>query len=478
MASLAKNILWNSIRVASNILFPLVTFPYIARVLGPEGKGEFDYVYAIVQYFILFANLGFPLYGIREISKNRENRQDLSSAVSGIFTANIISASICGVAFLLFCQTVVPEERMLYYVLGISILFSCIQFDWFYQGVEDFKYITIRSLIIKFLSVIALFIFVHSKNDLVAYAIISVIGVFGNNIFNLFHLRKFADLRFSLSNCWYHTRGASTLFLGSIAVSFYTQLNTVMLGALGSNEAVGYFTAGNKMVHLILSVIVAVLSTIIPRISYQLGTGKVEEGKMLQKKVFNLTLYVSYPITVGLIFLAGDVVMLLAGDQYGPSIPALQVLSCLIVAIPISQFLGLQVLYPVRKEKYGNYATISGAVTNLLLNYYLISTYSYMGVAVAVVLSESVVTIVHYYYARHYMTISLYDFLPRNCVIALVVMGLFLLFANYAYSQYGIIPLLVKGCLAAVLYVGLLYVMKDHLCMTLMHSLAQSKKHR
>lgn len=468
MASLAKNAIWNMIRVGSNIVFPLITFPYTARVLGPAVKGEYDYVYAIVSYFILFANLGFPIYGIREISKRRDSRNELSETVSAIFTTNLVSVSIALLLYVVLFIFMPDDERLLFAVVGISIMMSCIQFDWFYQGVEDFKYITIRSLTVKTLSIIALFCFVRTKEDLIAYALISVIGEFGNNIFNLLRISKYADLRISFKNCVTHVRGASALFLGTVAVSLYTQLNTVMLGILDTKESVGYFTAGNKMVHLILSVITAMLATIIPRISYQLGSGKEEEGIKLQNKVFKLTLYIVYPLMVIMFFLAGDIIVILAGDQYLPAIPALKILSLLVIIIPLSNFLGLQVLFPIKKEIYGTYAVVAGAIANIMLNYMLVVNFSYVGISLAVVVSEFVVTYVHYYYARRYFKMSLYDFLPRNSVIAVAVITIFLAISNFIYPDFHYLSLVIKGGTAAMCYIFVLYCMHDELCLELL----------
>ena len=475
MSSIARNAVWNMVRVGSNILFPLISFPYISRVLGPAVKGEYDYVYAVVSYFILFANLGFPIYGIREISKSRDSRKEISDTVSSIFTTNVFSVSIAFILFVLLTLAIPSNEKLLFSIVGISIVFSCIQFDWFYQGVEDFKYITIRSLVVKTLSLIALFYFVRTKEDLIAYALISVIGEFGNNIFNLFRIGKYADLRFSLKNNFAHVRGASALFLGTVAVSLYTQLNTVMLGILDTKESVGYFTAGNKLVHLILSVITAMLATIIPRISYQMGTGKKEEGVQLQHKVLKLTLYLSYPLIAILYFLAGDIVVVLAGNQYLPAIPALKILCLLVIIIPLSNFLGLQVLFPIKKELFGTYAVIAGAIVNITLNYVLVIKYSFIGISLAIVISEFVVTYVHYYFARRYFKIPFMEFLPRNCIIAVASLSILLMISNYYYPYFNLMSLIVKGVIAILFYISLLCVLKDKLCFELLQKIKVRK---
>lgn len=459
------------IRVGSNIVFPLITFPYTSRVLGPAIKGEYDYVYAVVGYFILIANLGFPIYGIREISKFRDSRKNLSETVSAIFSTNLISVLVALSLFTFLLIFIPNNEKLLFIIIGFSILLSCIQFDWFYQGVEDFKYITIRSLIIKAFSVTALFCLVRSKDDLIIFAIISVVGEFGNNIFNLLRIGKYADLRFSFKNCIMHIKGASALFWGTVAVSLYTQLNTVMLGILDTKESVGFFTAGNKIVHLLLSLITALLATIIPRISYQMGTGQEKEGLQLQMKVLRLTLYIGYPLAVLLVFLSGDIVVLLAGDQYKPAIPVLMILSSLVIIIPLSNFMGLQVLFPVNKEIYGTYAVVSGAIANIMLNYVLVIKFSYVGIAIAVILSELVVTFVHFFFARRYLFMKAKDFLPINCLISVFFTSILLAGSNIIYSDYNVFSLIIKGGIATFLYLLILYLRHDALYLEVMHKI-------
>ena len=189
MASLKKNIFWNSVRVGSNLVFPLVTFPYVSRVLGPDTIGLFNYVTAIAAYFTLFASLGFPIYGVREIANVKDKPEEFGNIVNSIFTANVIATFIVYLAYFVVALLISGEYLLLYFIIGLSVLMSCISFDWFYQGIEDFRYITVRSLIIKVISIVGLFIFVHDKSDLLAYAILSIVGTCGNNL-SLIHISE------------------------------------------------------------------------------------------------------------------------------------------------------------------------------------------------------------------------------------------------------------------------------------------------
>ena len=459
MTSLKKNIFWNSVRVGSNLVFPLVTFPYVSRVLGPDTIGLFNYVTAIAAYFTLFASLGFPIYGVREIANVKDKPEEFGNIVNSIFTANVIATFIVYLAYSVVALLISGEYLLLYFIIGLSVLMSCISFDWFYQGIEDFRYITVRSLIIKVVSIVGLFIFVHDKSDLQAYAILSIVGTCGNNILNLIRINKYVKLRFSLVDCWKHTRGASTLFLGTIAVSLYTNLNSIMVGALGTMEAVGFFTTGNKVVSLVMTIITAVTSTIIPRMSYLVGSGKEEEAVLLQKKTINLLNYIALPMIAGLVILAKPIILVFSGKEFLPSVIVLQILSFLLIIIPWSSFLGLQILYPIRKEKYGNYAVVTGALVNLVLNFILIPRYSYIGVAISVVCAEMVITLVHYIFAMRYMKLKFHDFIPIKSIISTLVMAL-VVYKGFSYSDH-IVCVVAWSMVGALVYVGALLLMRD-----------------
>lgn len=428
MASLKKNILYNSIQVASNLIFPLITFPYVTRIFGPDNLGLFNYITSIVGYFTLFASFGFPLYGTREIAQVKNEPQQLQNTSNAIFTANVISCLSIYILYffsvMLFVEDTNNEKLLLYLILGLSILMSCLSLNWFYQGIEDFKYITTRSICIKIISIICLFAFVKNQDDLLPYAILTIAGTCGNNILNLIHIKKYTKLRFTLKDCWKHTKGASVLFLGTIAVSLYTNLNSVMVGALGTMAAVAYFVTGNRLVQILMSVLNTITSTIIPRMSYLVGKGDDAQALTIQRKSLNLILYLSIPMTFGMIALAEPIILIFGGNEFLPSIKVMQILAPLLIIITISGFLGHQVLIPLRLEKYGNYCVIIGASVNLILNFFLIKSFAEVGVAISVLIAEAVVTIMHFIFARKHTKLKPTDFIPYKSIIASILMFL------------------------------------------------------
>lgn len=459
MASIKINILWNVVRVTSNLLFPLITFPYASRILGPESIGLFNFSLAIASYFTLFASLGFPVYGTREIAVAKNKYRVFNDTVNAIFSANMLAAFLVTIIYVVFCIIVERENLTLFLVVGLSIMLSAISFEWFYQGIEDFKYLTIRGIIVKSVSVVCLFIFVKSSDDLIIYAILTVVAICGNNVLNLLRLRKYVRLRFTRKDILKHSRGASILFLGSIAVSLYSYMNDILVGALDSMEGVAFFSTGNKVIHIVLSVMNVVSASIVPRMSELISMGKNDESVVLQKQGLNLILYAAIPMCIGMVVLAKPIILLFAGEKFLPAVAVLQILSLLIIVVPLSSFLGYQVLIPNRKEKYGNYAVISGAIVNIGFAFLLVPKISFLGVAVSLLLAEITITLVHLYYSKRYMQLRWHDFIPVKSLISGVIMGAVIYFLKGKYE--GTAFTFISITVGAFIYISMLILTRD-----------------
>ncbi len=459
MASIKINIFWNVLRVTSNLLFPLITFPYASRILGPESIGLFNFALAIASYFTLFASLGFPVYGTREIAVAKNDSKVFNDTVNAIFSANMLAALLVTIIYVIFCITVERDNLTLFLIVGISIMLSAISFEWFYQGIEDFKYLTVRGIIVKSISVICLFVFVKSSDDLIIYAVLTVIAICGNNVLNLLRLRKYVRLRFTRKGILKHSRGASILFLGTIAVSLYSYMNDILVGALDSMKGVAFFSTGNKVIHIVLSVISVISVSIVPKMSELIGLGKTDESAALQKQGLNLILYVAIPMCIGMAVLAKPIMLLFAGEKFLPAVEVLEILSLLIIVVPLSSFLGYQVLIPNRKEKYGNYAVISGAIVNIGFALILVPKISFLGVAVSLLLAEITITLVHLYYSERYMQLKWHDFIPVKSLISGLIMGAVIYFLKERYEGAAFTFIWIVA--GAVIYILILILTKD-----------------
>lgn len=468
MSSLKSNVIWNLIRVGSNMLFPIITLPYINRVLGAYNIGLYNYIYSIVNYFILFAGLGFPLFGTREVTRYRDNAEALENRVNSIFTTLIIFALLITSIYVIFVVILHADKIGLCFILGTSILLSSISFEWFYQGIEDFKYITIRSLVFKIASIIALFIFVRDNNDLLLYAIINILAIFGSNILNCIRLNHFIKLRLHISGLIYNIKGSSILFVGSIIASFYTQINTVMLGALGSVVAVAYYSTSEKFIQICNQILNSISMVIMPRISYLASNSQKENTVRLQKLILNIINLLTVPMAVGLFFLAEDIIHCFAGAEFLPAIFILKSLSLTVVLIPLSIYFSFHILYPIGKEKYTNYCTLTAAIVNVLLNVIFIPIISYYSVVISVNISESIVMGMLFVFSKRFVNIGIKDIFSLKVTLSSVIMALMICSIP---EMNHVISLIVKTILGCLIYTSSLILLKDSTFLYLLDSL-------
>lgn len=235
--SVKVNYILNLINTGTQMLFPLITFPYVCRVIEADGIGQINFFQSIISYISLFTCLGIPMYAIREIARDRSDVVQMNRTAMEILLLHSMLTLVGYAIVAILCLTV-PQIQVnipLFLILSLTIFFTAIGCEWFYQGIEDFKYITIRGLIIKTVSVVLLFIFVKSKTDLLYYGCYTAFGVLGGNIFNFFRLRKYIhreNIIFSELHIKRHVKPVLKVFSFSVVTSIYLQLNTVLLGFL------------------------------------------------------------------------------------------------------------------------------------------------------------------------------------------------------------------------------------------------------
>ena len=429
--SLKKNAALNMVKTIMGLIFPLITFPYASRILQPSGLGKVNFAHSIISYFSMIAALGINTYAVREAAKLREDKAALTKFVKEILTINMTSTVI---AYLLLSFTIlfVPyfsEYRVLLVVCSGTILFTTLGMDWLYTALEEFSYITIRSILFQFLSLILLFVFVHTQEDYLKYASISVISSVGSNICNFIHARKYISITEKIKKTLcHHLKPIFTLFAMSVAVSIYTALDTTMLGFIAGDEQVGFYTAATKINKIVLAVITAASAVLLPRLSYYISQHENEQFFNLSAKALNLIILLSLPCAVGLNLVARPVILLLSGVSYESAIPVMQIMNPIIVAISLSGLIGIQIFMPLGKEKLTLVSVILGAVINFTLNLILIPKHGALGAGVATICAESSVTLFQLILARKYFEWK--RIVPHviQCIFACIIMTLCILF--------------------------------------------------
>jgi len=436
-----------------------------------DGIGQVNFFQSIISYISLFTCLGIPMYAIREVAKVRDNPERMTRITVEILLLHAFLTLLGYMAVAVICLTVtkVQTDIPLFLLLSVTIFFTAIGCEWFYQGIEDFKYVAMRGMVVKTVSVILLFLLVKSKEDILWYGAYSVLGVLGGNIFNFVRLRKYLHkdtIEFRKLHPFRHLKPALHVFAFNVIVSIYLQLNNVLLGFMKDAEAVGYFTAATKLLVLTMSLSSSLGAVIMPRTSNLIAENKMDEFKVLIQKSYDFILALAMPLTVGLIFTSPSVVLLLSGEGFAPAILTSQIIAFNILVVGISGVMGLQVLYPMGKINIVILCTFIGALVNVVLNVLLIPRYGHNGTAVAYMLAEVAVTASMFIIGRKYIPIQFFKKEHLHYVLGSVVMGICLygiLLCNLS-NVMSLFAIIITGI---TVYIAILLLFKDIIGMTM-----------
>ena len=465
--SVKVNYILNLINTGTQMLFPLITFPYVCRVIEADGIGQINFFQSIISYISLFTCLGIPMYAIREIARDRSDVVQMNRTAMEILLLHSMLTLVGYAIVAILCLTV-PQIQVnipLFLILSLTIFFTAIGCEWFYQGIEDFKYITIRGLIIKTVSVVLLFIFVKSKTDLLYYGCYTVFGVLGGNIFNFFRFRKYIhreNIIFSELHIKRHVKPVLKVFSFSVVTSIYLQLNTVLLGFLKNALAVGYFAAATKVMQMLLTMSGCLGSVMMPRASHLIAENKEDEFNRLIQKSYDFTLAIALPMTIGLIFCAPSLITALCGVKFEHSILPSQIIAPIILMVAISNVFGIQVLFPKGKINIVTLCCGIGAVADLILNLCLIPFFSYIGTSIAYLGAEVATTVSMYLIGRKYIPIIYFKKSHLTYALGCIVMA----FALYGISLLQLPTLtilLLQGCCGVLAYFIILCICKDEM---------------
>ena len=463
--SVKANYLFNLINSASQLLFPLITFPYASRIMMADGIGQVNFFQSIISYISLFTCLGIPMYAIREIAKVRDNLEKMTRTTVEILLLHAFLTLFGYIIVAAICMTVakVQTDIPLFLILSVSIFFTAIGCEWFYQGIEDFKYVAIRGIVVKTVSVLLLFLLVKSKEDILWYGAYTVFGVLGGNIFNFIRLRKYLHREMIDVHTLHplrHLRPALHVFVLNVVISIYLQLNNVLLGFMKDAEAVGYFTAATKIMVITMSISSSLGTVIMPRSSNLIAEGKVDEFRILIQKSYDFVLALAMPLTVGLIFISPSVILLLSGEGFAPAVLTSQIVASNILMVGLSGVMGAQVLYPLGKINIVVSCTFIGAIINVLLNVLLIPNYGHNGTAVAYMLAEMAVTISMFLIGNKYIPIQFFKKQHLHYVGGSIVMGGFL-YLVLLLELGNTNTLIIMMCIGIMVYIVVLLWLKD-----------------
>lgn len=397
--SLKLNFVMNAALTMSSFIFPLISFPYVSRILLPEGTGKVSFATSLIAYFIMFAQLGIPTYGIRACARVRDDKIALTRTTQELLIINLVMTAISYVGLFLALLFVprLHAERPLYLLVSLSMLFNTIGMEWLYKALEQYTYITIRSIAFKLVALIAMFVLIHNREDYVIYGGITILASSASNIFNFFHARRFISMR-PVGKYQFkpHLKAVAVFFAMACASTVYTNLDTVMLGFMTSDETVGYYNAAVRIKTILVSIVTSLGAVLLPRASYYVERGEMEKFRQITRKALNFVFLAAVPMMIYFVLYAKQGIFLLSGENYAGSIFPMQWIMPTLLFIGLSNILGIQILVPLGKERVVLWSIIAGAVVDVVLNVVLIPRYGASGAAAATSVAEFVVLTVQF----------------------------------------------------------------------------------
>ncbi len=476
--SIKRNFVLNLSNTITALLFPLVTFPYASRILFAEGIGRVQFFLSIIDYIALCTALGIPLYAVREIARVRDDAVLRSKTTTEILLlhALLTLAGYAVVLLLAFTVAKIKVDVPLFLLLSSTLFFNAIGVAWFYQAIEDFKYITIRSLIVRIVSLVALFVFVKDKDDLFYYAAILVIANVGGNVFNFFRLRKYLlFISWKELNLWKHLKPALRIFVLNLMISIYVNLDSIMLGFLKNEQAVGFYTAATRVTKALIGLVSSLGMVLLPRFSNMISNRQLKDFRTLADKAISFILCLCLPMATGIIFMSKPIIKLFCGPDFTPSILTLQLIAPTIFFIGLSGILGMQILYPQGKEKLVIIATGTGAVINFILNYLLIPRYFQYGAAISTSIAELSVLVVIILIGKKFLPIRFISRQNLQYFLGTLLITAFLFLINHLRLD-DYLKLLIGIPVSVVFYCLYLYGRKDAFALQIKNILVSKLK--
>lgn len=454
--SLKKNFAFNSAYQLLQVITPLVTTPYLARVLGPEQSGVFSYTQSITNYFVLFATLGISTYGVRAIAQCGDDRARRSKVFWGAYVSQLISGAAATLAYIVYAIFIHEGGVLITLLWSLWLVFAVVDVSWLLFGCEEFKIPTVRSTVTKLLSLVFIFMFVKTREDLWLY-VLAISGSFLlNGIIVWPFVKRYVDfVRPTVREVKAHLKGNLGLFVPVIAVSVYTTLDKIMLGVLSTEEQVAFFSYSERISRLPLSVLQALGVVMMPRMSYLLMDGQRNKALELLKSSIWIMLAASMALAFGISAVAPEFVPVFLGGGYEPCVGIMTFLVVIIPVISMTNVIGKQYLLPLSRDGEYTLSLIVGAALNVAVNVLLIPRLGAAGAAIGTIVAEVGILIVQVICVRGELPLLTYwrDSIPYVAMGALMFIAIRTLSpVMHTYVQSGVVGLGLEVVIGAVIF--------------------------
>lgn len=459
-----KNYIYNLIYQILVIILPLITIPYLSRVLGAENIGIYGYTVSIVTYFTLIGALGIAKYGQREIAYVQDDGKKRSEVFWELNIIRFVSVLISTIIFyIVFCLN--NQYKIYYRILTLELIAVIFDISWFFQGIEEFKKVVIKNSIVKLLSLICIFLFVKKSEDLIIYVLIYVFSILIGNLSFWINLNKYLtkinikELRFKR-----HIKPMISLFFPQIATSIYTVLDKTMLGTFSNNiSEVGYYEQSQKIIKVALTFVTTLSFVMLPRISNKYANGDISKINKYMKDSFCFDWFLGVPITIGIMAIAPEFVPWFFGKGYERIIYLLIYSSPIIIFISLSTTIGTQYLVSIEKQNIQTVAVLIGASINVILNCLLINKFNSYGAIIATVVAEFIIAIIEIIYVLLKKELKIIDIFVDSYKNLIAGMIMYIAVRYVAkYIKISILGTLIQVLIGAIAYIVVLIISKSH----------------
>lgn len=470
------NFFFSSLSTFLNIAIPLLTYPYIARVLGPVNIGKLGIASSFTNYFIVAASIGLPVYGVREIARTRDDASKLRSTASELLFVSIISAVLSSLLFLIVIA-LVPQYKndfLLFLIFGTTIAGSTLGIEWFFQGIERFRYIGVRNVIIKAVFVLSIFIFIRKENDYRTYALLFAISNVAGAIINLCAASRHVHFSFTHIQPIRHVTPMAIFALYSFLITAYTNLDLLFLGLFSQNEQAGLYNISIRIVRMIIAFIATFSTVLMPRLSFSREKDARRVGDIL-KWSSDLILMTTLPAGAGLIAVSGDLALVFAGSSFVGAVSSLKILAGIVPLVALSNFLQMQVLIPLQKERKMILSFIAGLFVSAIILALLVPPYGQVGAAWGMLAGEFTVLIGHSIICGRSELKKIFRFKSLVQYLAGSVLCAGAALVPYLWLQSGLARLIVSTVLGVFVYCIYLLALRNEHILAILHHMKQNR---
>ena len=471
--TVVKNFLWNMGYQVFVLLLPIITIPYVSRVLGPTGIGINAYTNSVVQYFILFGTLGITVYGNREVAYERDDPQKLSNVFWELTFLKFLTTGVAVIAYLTFIF-LSKQYRVFYLIQGSLLLASAIDVSWFFQGLEEFRITVVRNTFVKIISLVLIFTLVRTKNDLWIYVLILGGSQLIGNLTLIPYLTRYVKWpvlrKMRLGR---HLKPTIGMFIPQIASQIYLQVNKTMLGAYIGVEAAGYYDNSDKIIKILLAIVTATGTVLLPHVAHSFARGDRKAVFSSLSKSMHFILLLAFPMSAGLASISPVFTNVFFGIKFSAVAVLLAIESLVIILVGISNAIGIQYLLPTNQTRPFTVSVALGAIVNIFLNIPMILLWGTVGAMTATVISEAAVTAYQLVYVRKQMDISLLFTETWKYLLSASLMGAYI-FCYMHFMPFGnMVKLVTTILLGTIIYILILLLLKPRHLIEMVSSIRQ-----